>query len=242
MWDMWLPTRQWLGCLVVIDVSYTDWLRLTASESNTVLLQVVLAMPFDSPVPGYANNYVNTLRLWSAKAPASFNLQFCTSSKCCHWRWKSDWVKNSVLHTYVIKSYWKYVNCSDVAVCHWHCHIWPTLNCCQHIFIFAYLCFWSTISKTVRPMLLDRCLSVLSVCDIGVLWPNCWMDQDETWRGGRPRPRPYCVRSPSDQGHIVSDIVGCAPFGVGLYPSPLPKRGTAPNFWPNGWMDQDATW
>jgi hypothetical protein len=39
--------------------------------------QVVLAMPYDSPVPGYVNNYVNTLRLWSAKAPASFNLQFC---------------------------------------------------------------------------------------------------------------------------------------------------------------------
>ena len=39
--------------------------------------QTVLAMPYDSPVPGYANNCVNTLRLWSAKAPASFNLQFC---------------------------------------------------------------------------------------------------------------------------------------------------------------------
>jgi len=22
----------------------------------------------------------------------------------------------------------------------------------------------------------------------------CWMDQDETWHGGRPRPRPHCVR------------------------------------------------
>ena len=25
---------------------------------------------------------------------------------------------------------------------------------------------------------------VLSVCNIGVLWPNGWMDQDETWHGG----------------------------------------------------------
>ena len=40
-------------------------------------------------------------------------------------------------------------------------------------------------------MLLDPCLSV---CDVGVLWPNSWMDQDETWHGGRPWPRPYCVR------------------------------------------------
>jgi len=32
--------------------------------------------------------------------------------------------------------------------------------------------------------------SVLSVCDVGVLWPNGWIDQGETWHGGRPRPRP----------------------------------------------------
>jgi len=27
---------------------------------------------------------------------------------------------------------------------------------------------------------------VLSVCDVGVLWPNGWMDQDETWHAGTP--------------------------------------------------------
>jgi len=43
--------------------------------------------------------------------------------------------------------------------------------------------FWATVSKTVCPMLSDRCLSVLScpVCDVGVLWPNSLTDQDETW-------------------------------------------------------------
>jgi len=34
-------------------------------------------------------------------------------------------------------------------------------------------------------VLSDRCLSVclsyLSVCNVGVLWPNGWMDQDATW-------------------------------------------------------------
>ena len=34
-------------------------------------------MPFDNPVPGYGNNCVNTLRLWSARAPSSFHLHFC---------------------------------------------------------------------------------------------------------------------------------------------------------------------
>ena len=48
------------------------------------------------------------------------------------------------------------------------------------------------------------CLSC-PVCDIGVLWPNGWMDQDATWHGGRSRPRPHCVRwgpsSPHRKGH-----------------------------------------
>jgi len=64
--------------------------------------------------------------------------------------------------------------------------------------------FWATVCKTVRPMLSDRCLSVLSVCNVGVLWSNGWMDQDETWRGGRPQYRPHCVRwepSSPKKGH-----------------------------------------
>jgi len=67
--------------------------------------------------------------------------------------------------------------------------------------------FCATVCKTVRPMLSDRCLSCLSspVCDVGVLWPNGWTDQDETWHAGRPRPQPHCVRdeissSPTERG------------------------------------------
>ncbi|XP_062262356.1 glycogen phosphorylase, muscle form-like [Platichthys flesus] len=37
--------------------------------------QVVLALPYDTPIPGYRNNVVNTMRLWSAKAPCEFNLK-----------------------------------------------------------------------------------------------------------------------------------------------------------------------
>jgi len=78
-------------------------------------------------------------------------------------------------------------------------------------------------------MLSDRCLScpVCPVCNVDVLWPNGWIDQGKTYHGGRPWPRPHCVR-----------------WG----PSSLPKRGTAaPAFgpcllWPNSWIDQDVTW
>jgi len=37
-----------------------------------------------------------------------------------------------------------------------------------------------------------------------LLWPNGWMDQDDTWHGGGPRPRPHCARwrpsSPPQKG------------------------------------------
>ncbi|SHE23313.1 Glycogen phosphorylase [methanotrophic endosymbiont of Bathymodiolus puteoserpentis (Logatchev)] len=34
----------------------------------------VLAVPYDTPIPGYQNNTVNTLRLWKAEATEEFNL------------------------------------------------------------------------------------------------------------------------------------------------------------------------
>ena len=47
--------------------------------------------------------------------------------------------------------------------------------------------------SVVCPVCLS-CLSCLSVCDVGVLWPIGWTDQDESWHAGRPRPWPHCVR------------------------------------------------
>ena len=35
---------------------------------------------------------------------------------------------------------------------------------------------------------------VCPVCDVGVLWPNGWTDQDQTWRAGSLRPWPHCLR------------------------------------------------
>ena len=60
-----------------------------------------------------------------------------------------------------------------------------------------YLKYSATACKTVRPMLRDRglfCLSCLSVCNVVVLWPNGWMNQDATWYEGKSRPRRHCVR------------------------------------------------
>jgi len=51
----------------------------------------------------------------------------------------------------------------------------------------------------------------LSVCDVGVLWPNGWMDQDATCYAARPQLTPYSVR---------------------LGPSSSSPEGAHPNFWP----------
>jgi starch phosphorylase len=39
----------------------------------------VLACPYDTPIPGYGNNTVNTLRLWSAKSADEFGLHYFNS-------------------------------------------------------------------------------------------------------------------------------------------------------------------
>jgi len=95
---------------------------------------------------------------------------------------------------------------------HCYCNALVTFHSALNVFIY----YWATVCKTVCPMLSDHCLScpvclfVLSVCVVGVLWPNSWMDQDETWRADRRRPWPHCVR-----------------WGPSF---PSPKKGTAPNF------------
>ncbi len=41
--------------------------------------QDVLAVPYDFPIPGFKNNVVNTLRLWSARSTESFDLDYFNS-------------------------------------------------------------------------------------------------------------------------------------------------------------------
>jgi len=54
---------------------------------------------------------------------------------------------------------------------------------------------------------------------------HCWMDQDATWYGGKPRPRRRCVR----WGRSSSPKATAPVFGPCL-------------LWPNGWINEDATW
>uniref|UniRef100_A0A8D2HHZ6 Alpha-1,4 glucan phosphorylase n=1 Tax=Urocitellus parryii TaxID=9999 RepID=A0A8D2HHZ6_UROPR len=58
-----------------LPVHFYGRVEHTSQGAKWVDTQVVLAMPYDTPVPGYRNNVVNTMRLWSAKAPNDFNLK-----------------------------------------------------------------------------------------------------------------------------------------------------------------------
>ena len=74
------------------------------------------------------------------------------------------------------------------------------------------------VKRFASPCATDRCLSV---CDVGVLWPNGWMDEDETWHGGRLRPGHHSV--------LDGD------------PAPHPQKGHNPHFPPMSvvakWLD-----
>ncbi|XP_067837824.1 glycogen phosphorylase, muscle form, partial [Heptranchias perlo] len=58
-----------------IPVNFYGRVDHTPEGIKWVDTQVVLALPYDTPVPGYKNNTVNTMRLWSAKAPNEFKLE-----------------------------------------------------------------------------------------------------------------------------------------------------------------------
>ena len=121
--------------------------------------------------------------------------------------------------------------------------------------IFGRL-FVKRFSLCYRSVVCLSCLSCLSVCNVDVLWPNGWMDQDETWHRGRPRPGHIVLdgdaalaspkgHSPQFSAHVCSGQIASwikMPLGtdVGLGPGdivlggypPPPQRGTAPNFRP----------
>ena len=100
-----------------------------------------------------------------------------------------------------------------------HIHSWANRPLCSHAAAAVVRVVSSQCTFTLRYSYCDiHVLScpVLSVCDIGVLWANGWMDQDETWHAGRPRPWLHCGRwRPSSP---------CVSWG----PSSPPQKGAEP--------------
>jgi starch phosphorylase len=59
-----------------LPINFYGRVENTQSGAKWVDTLIIYAMPYDSPVPGYRNNVVNTMRLWSAKSANHFNLKF----------------------------------------------------------------------------------------------------------------------------------------------------------------------
>jgi len=91
--------------------------------------------------------------------------------------------------------------------------------------------FWTTVCKTVHPMLSEHCpvLSCLSVCDVGVLWPNSWMikmklgmqvgvSPGHILLDGDPAPPPLKAHSPPNFPPIcvVSQMDGWIKMPLGM--------------------------
>jgi len=92
------------------------------------------------------------------------------------------------------------------------------VTCTENFVKFGHVVFRRPFVKqfalchptVVLSVCLSACLSCLwRWC---IVWPNGWMDQDETWQGGRLRPQLHCVRLGSS--------------------SPLPKGAQSSNFRP----------
>ena len=77
-----------------------------------------------------------------------------------------------------------------------------------------------------------------------LLWPNGWMDEDATWYGCRPRPRPDCVRrGPSSP--LKRGIAAASHFSSHVYcghgrPSLLLLSSCRLNYIKHIWMHQDG--
>jgi len=87
--------------------------------------------------------------------------------------------------------------------------------------------FWATVSKTIRPMISNHCLAC-PVQSVTLVYCGQTVELLKMKLGMQvAQPRPHCFRwglsSPPQKGAHLSILAPCS-------------------LWPNGWMDQDATW
>jgi len=147
------------------------------------------------------------------------SMSYCHQYTTFLMNWKSAWLSVSVfIHLLDIR--W-----ADRASC-WYVaqHYYQTQRRCEH-WLISYLKFhpWALWSLVTWPV------TSCDICNVYQIWTfyavllliiylfNSWMDQNETWHGGRPRPRPQLTPKRAQS-------------------RPPPIFGPCP-LWPNSWKD-----
>ncbi len=75
--NVWEFPRPEFTCVVHFYGRTEDWLDENGwKRKRWVDAEEIVAVAYDTPVPGYGNNTVNNLRLWSAKASREFDLNY----------------------------------------------------------------------------------------------------------------------------------------------------------------------
>lgn len=74
IWEFPRPEYSYLVNFYGRSEDYTD--HTGAMRKRWVDAEEIMAVGYDTPIPGYKNNTVNNLRLWSAKASREFNLNY----------------------------------------------------------------------------------------------------------------------------------------------------------------------
>ena len=73
---------------------------------------------------------------------------------------------------------------------------------------YSAINFWATFVKRFTLCYRTVVLSVCSVCNVGVLWPNGCMDKDETWHivlDGDQAPQKRAQPSAQFSAHVCCD-------------------------------------
>jgi len=113
-------------------------------------------------------------------------LQHLRRSTCVEKKRKISYVQRVLPSPYrrTYPYFWRYLNFLIL------CKVYQLL---QSVAVIFRRPFVKRFALRYRTIVCPVC-PALSVCDVGVWWPNDWMDHDATWYGGRPRPRPHCAK------------------------------------------------
>jgi len=174
-----LPS-DWL--LQSLRCAMATWYKLSSSKNilQISLLRWYIIVQWKNSLTTSFSAITKHTSSHPAKTPAV--AQFCCQCYKCCWHGMKIW------QFYVLFYLFGLCVAYGIFLGYWCQYEWCGIPFFGRPFVkwFA-LCYQTVVSVP------SVCLSC-PVCDVAILWPNGWMDQDETWHADRPWPLAHCVR------------------------------------------------